>query len=389
MRSFSRGLLLSVSLILLSSFATPSANAEGRESLNSDPARRIWLYFGANAGFTSVSPAESIRESDKSGYAANLKVLGSKYWRDWVLDVGIGYQIHGVSGDDRYNSALNSQNATVKVDTRAGFVEISPRYRLDEHWQIGPVLNGFFGTDVSFDESTTGETSSMALAVGARVDWETEGTENRWRFGAQILRDLTISNRDVTWVMLDVQFGFPFGGGNASDASSPYRPEPARMTIETEPAPQPTLQRVEAPKFAEVAANRSVKIYLGEAVLRFKTASAQLRPSSKTLLRKVAAYLRRSPNAWKMMRIEGHADKRGKIAYNMRLSEARANRVRTELVVLGLPKAKTKARGFGPNRPIDRANDLEAYALNRRVELWLDGVTDPETVVRDLNAMKD
>lgn len=376
-------------LSLLSTFAVKGAHAEGRDLLDSDPARRTWLYFGANAGYSSVSPSESILESDKSGYAANLKVLGSKYWRNWVLDIGVGFQLHGVSGDDRFNTSLNSHDATVKVNTRAGFVELSPRYRIDEHWQIGPVINGFFGTDVSFDESTTGETSSMALAGGARVDWETEGTENRWRFGAQILRDLTISNRDVTWVMFDVQFGFPFGGDSNAEEVSSYRPEPARMTIQTEPTPRPSPKRVEAPKFAEVAANRSVKIYLGEAVLRFKTASAQLRPTSKPLIQKVAAYLRRSPNAWKRMRVEGHADKRGKLAYNVRLSEARANRVRAELVKLAVSSSKISARGFGPNRPIDPANDLEAYALNRRVELWLDGVSDPQAVVRDLNAMKD
>ena len=49
---------------------------------------------------------------------------------------------------------------------------------------------------------------------------------------------------------------------------------------------------------------------------------------------------------------------------------------------------KLKSEGFGPTRPIDPADDLEAYALNRRVELSLDGVTDPEAIVRDLNELK-
>jgi len=39
-------------------------------------------------------------------------------------------------------------------------------------------------------------------------------------------------------------------------------------------------------------------------------------------------------------------------------------------------------------RPIDPADDLEAFALNRRVELWIDGVANPEALVRDLNELK-
>jgi outer membrane protein OmpA-like peptidoglycan-associated protein len=62
--------------------------------------------------------------------------------------------------------------------------------------------------------------------------------------------------------------------------------------------------------------------------------------------------------------------------------------VKLELVKLGAPKDKLSTEGFGPTRPIDPADDVEAYALNRRVELWIDGVTDPDAVVRDLNELK-
>jgi outer membrane protein OmpA-like peptidoglycan-associated protein len=362
-------------LLLLVSAPTVSA-------MEPDP--RLWVYFGADLGYTNVRPDSGSRESDRDGYAAHLKLLGSKYFEDWVADLGVGYSQHVASGDDQY-SLLRA--ATVRVKTRAGFVEFSPRYRLDANSQIGLVFNGFFGTDVAFDESTSDPNSTFALAGGVRYDWETGtgtlGDKNRWRFGVQALRDITIERRGIWWIMADVQFGFPviFGGG-PSDAS----PEPEPIE-----APSPVVEtpvRPATPRFAEITPEKAVKVYLGEAVLRFQTASARLRPSSRQILEKVAKYLNAAPDAWKSMRVDGHADKRGRLDYNMRLSRARADRVKLELVKLGVPSEKLTAEGFGPTRPIDPADDLEGYALNRRVELWIDGVSDPEALVRDLNELK-
>ncbi|MBC7385801.1 MAG: OmpA family protein [Cryobacterium sp.] len=362
---------------ILSAFAPVTAHAQDEEV---EPSRRLWLYFGANAGYTKVEPSSSVRESSRSGYAFGPKVLLSYYFANWVNDLGLGYQRHYASGDDTHSALLNP---TVSVRTNAGFVEYSPRYRFGPHWQLGPVVNAYFGTDVSYSESTSRETSNVTLVGGGRVDWETAGelehANHRWRFGAQILHDLSLQNRGVWWAMADVQFGIPISpDANSRVEESPREPPAATPTPPARPV---------APKFAELTAEKSVKVYLGEAVLRFKTASAELRPSSTGILAKVAKYLNASPDAWKSMRVDGHADIRGKLSYNMRLSAMRASRVKKSLIALGVPAVKLKSEGFGPNRPIDPAMDLEAYALNRRVELWLDGVTDPEALVRDLNEL--
>jgi outer membrane protein OmpA-like peptidoglycan-associated protein len=358
--------------------ATIVGPTDSREILRLDPTRKLWLYFGADAGYTSVKPSSGSRESDRDGYAIHFKALLSKYTRDWVGDLGLGYSFHSASGADKFSPLAN---ARVKVVTRAGFVEFSPRYRLDVHNQLGLVLNGFFGTDVGFNEATTGTTTNFALAGGIRYDWETDPSEERrWRFGVQALHDITVSNRGIWWVMADVQFGFPISIGAAKAAPPPI---PAPVPVAAAPPARPT-----APQFAEVTPEKSVKVYLGEAVLRFKTASAELRPSSKQILQKVAKYLNQSPDAWAKMRVDGHADKRGKLDYNMRLSKSRADKVARELAKLGVPKNKLAAEGYGPTRPIDPADDLEAYALNRRVEIWIDGVANPEALVRDLNELK-
>lgn len=339
----------------------------------SDEEKNLWLYFGANLGYTTVKPADGIRESSRDGYAAHLKVLGSKYWEEWVADLGVGYQHHMASGSDQFSPQADG---TVRVKTRSAFIELSPRYRFGPSWQLGAVFNGFFGTDVAFDESAVLNNSNFALAGGARVDYETPGQWHRWRFGAQIMHDLTVADRGVWWVMADIQFGLPVILGGSKTAAAPAAPV---ISPQTRPI---------APRFAEVTPEKGVKIYLGEAVLRFKTASAELRPSSKQILEKVAQYLKKAPGAWMKMRVEGHADKRGQFQYNQRLSKLRAEAVRDELSDLGIPKKKLSAEGFGPVRPIDPAEDLEAYALNRRVELSLDGVNDPDSLARDLNDLE-
>ncbi len=356
--------------------ATVVGPAADRSILGFDPAERLWLYFGFDGGYTSVRPKAGTRESDRDGYALHFKGLLSKYTRNWIGDLGFGYAYHSASGADQFSPLAN---ARVRVQTRAVFVEFSPRYRLDLHNQVGLVVDGFFGGDVGFDESTTHAATDFALAAGARYNWETAPDEkHRWRFGAQVLHDVLLPNRGIWWIMADVQYGFPLVVGHASPA-----PAPAPLVAAPEPPKRPT-----APQFAEVTPEKSVKVYLGEAVLRFQTASSELRPSSKQILEKVAKYLNRSPDAWAKMRVDGHADKRGKLDYNMRLSKSRANRVKRELAKLGVAKEKLAAEGFGPTRPIDPADDLEAYALNRRVELWIDGVTNPEALVRDLNELK-
>lgn len=341
--------------------------------------RRLWFYFGTNLGYTSVRPASGSRESNRDGYAVHLKLLASRNFGKWVADAGVGYSQHAAGGSDGFSSF---SNGTVHVKTRAGFVEFSPRYRLGEHHQLGFVGNGFFGTDVAFDESTTDPNTSFAFAGGLRYDWETSpDTSKRWRFGAQAMHDLGISNREIWWVMADVQFGIPFGS-----EKTPVVAEPSPPVVVPAESPLPT--RPTAPRFAEVMPEKVVKVYLGEAVLRFKTASAELRPSSRMILVKVAKYLNQSPEAWQRLRVEGHADRRGKLEYNMRLSRARAVRVMRELERLRVPADKLGADGFGPNRPIDPEGDEIAFALNRRVELWIDGVVDPDVLVRDLNELK-
>ncbi|MEM0985181.1 MAG: OmpA family protein [Pseudomonadota bacterium] len=66
--------------------------------------------------------------------------------------------------------------------------------------------------------------------------------------------------------------------------------------------------------------------------------------------------------------IGGHTDTTGSALANQRLSEQRAQAVRTYLLELGVPSPGLRAVGFGEVQPLDPGNTPEAHARNRRVE---------------------
>jgi hypothetical protein len=64
-------------------------------------------------------------------------------------------------------------------------------------------------------------------------------------------------------------------------------------------------------------------------------------------------YLQFSPDAH--LTLEGHADRRGSVAYNMALSERRAERVRSFLVEQGINPANLQTQAFGKGQELDSA----------------------------------
>ena len=66
--------------------------------------------------------------------------------------------------------------------------------------------------------------------------------------------------------------------------------------------------------------------------------------------------------------IEGHCDNRGSIEFNLALGARRAESVKEYLVQLGIAPERINTISYGEERPLDEANDEEAWAKNRRAE---------------------
>ena len=77
------------------------------------------------------------------------------------------------------------------------------------------------------------------------------------------------------------------------------------------------------------------------------------------------------------LRLEGHADERGSIEYNLALGGRRAESVREFLAALGVSVEQLTATSFGKERPLVSRSDEGAWAQNRRVEFVITSVSGP------------
>lgn len=109
----------------------------------------------------------------------------------------------------------------------------------------------------------------------------------------------------------------------------------------------------------------------GEEVLmlrgvNFAFDSSVLDAKSQSILNEVATLLKASPN--QKVLLEGWTDSVGTDAYNMGLSQRRADSVKTYLVKQGIPATNILAAGKGKSFKYDNAT-AEGRYLNRRVEI--------------------
>lgn len=98
----------------------------------------------------------------------------------------------------------------------------------------------------------------------------------------------------------------------------------------------------------------------------FATASYELLESSFPELNRLVQLMKKNPGM--VVEIEGHTDHEGSDAYNLTLSQNRANSVKNYLVQTGISAASITAKGYGESRPVADNTSEEGRALNRRTE---------------------
>lgn len=97
----------------------------------------------------------------------------------------------------------------------------------------------------------------------------------------------------------------------------------------------------------------------------FATNSSTLTPGSLPVLDGVAEDLRKYPRL--RVELQGHTDSSGADAYNLDLSQRRADSVRNYLMAQGVSGTQLEARGYGESEPIGDNATSEGRADNRRV----------------------
>lgn len=123
-------------------------------------------------------------------------------------------------------------------------------------------------------------------------------------------------------------------------------------------------------EFAKVEedAERIVITLTGEVL--FAVDESELRQNAKARLTQVAEVLLADRD--RQVVVEGHTDSQGKAAYNEKLSQDRADSVRTYLVSQGIASDRVEAIGKGETDPVSTNDTPEGRAMNRRVEIIID-----------------
>jgi OOP family OmpA-OmpF porin len=128
--------------------------------------------------------------------------------------------------------------------------------------------------------------------------------------------------------------------------------------LERAPAPAPRVERVSA-----------------DALFPFDRAGlADILPAGRADVGQIAARLLSSQ--FQRVEVRGYTDRLGSDAYNLNLSQRRADAVKALLIQQGIPAGKITARGLGKQDPISQCADGQSQALlvaclqpDRRVEI--------------------
>jgi outer membrane protein OmpA-like peptidoglycan-associated protein len=127
------------------------------------------------------------------------------------------------------------------------------------------------------------------------------------------------------------------------------------------------LQRQIAALQAEIT-DRGLVLTLGNVLFGFD--SANLQAGATGSLDRLVTFLKEYPT--RNASIEGHTDSVGNADYNQRLSQRRAESVRSYLVQQGIGRERLTASGLGQTQPVASNDSDSGRQLNRRVEIVID-----------------
>lgn len=100
--------------------------------------------------------------------------------------------------------------------------------------------------------------------------------------------------------------------------------------------------------------------------IQFDVNKAVLKPESMGTINEFVKMMKENPDL--KFEIGGHTDSDGSAELNNKLSQERADAVKTQMASMGIESSRLTTKGFGSQNPIAENNTAENKARNRRVE---------------------
>lgn len=365
--------VLTLCFVALGFFVTETSFAQSVLLNSSDvmPAKadvynpsRFWFMVGAGAGYMSSS--EHMRTE---GVPTQIQILGSYYfqWAPWVMDVGLGLHNQWVTQSGGGSDLISATNLT-----------INPRFLMRDRWQVGPVWDTMMGDAKRFHSNTDGSTSFVGVALMKEIPWH---GSYLIRVGGRFMTDVGISGQQVNVAMFDAQIGFggdangPQATAQTDDIPVPQIPVPAAAPVATQPV-------------ASHLDDQAMKHFdLSIQPLHFQSNSTKITAASETYLKRLAQALADNRDLFETVDVIGHADQRGSVPINNRVSLERAQHVEKILIKAGVQSKQIRVMGLGKYELVSKSDSPQSMGKNRRVEMIFHGVNNPGALSRLLHSI--
>nr|AGU12013.1 OmpA family [uncultured organism] len=332
---------LTAAAVLTSLILSPSV------SLAFDRSGKLWLQGDLGGGYQKIDP-KLASEIPKSGMLLGGRVL-AEYRTDSFGAFGLGFGLQQTWQDGE------TETREQQYILRAALVDGSYLYPFFNRFLwLGWLLRTQTGKGGRFDFSDI-ETLETLITTGPQIRFNFATENFDWVLGASVLTAINSSGRSIQNVPVYVGISIPISYG-----------EP----VSSEPV---------------VRGPQSV-VSFDARLISFDFNKAELKPESKEFLGQVADLLKSQNDNWKSIVVSGHTDTSGKMWRNRILSAERATAVMNYLVELGVPAARLKAVGYGPEKPLPGLPTDSPK--NRRVELLFKGVLDGVKIDDAMSALK-
>ena len=339
----SRRLLLAA-LIGLTPFAAGAADNAASDK---------GFYVGAGIG------PNWTRDSGITGTGINVDADFGTGWAG-ALTVGHAYG-NGVRSEIELGRRSNDLDSISGVTTGTGDVTAwSGMLNVLYDFKTGTPLTPYLGAGIG-----AARVSLDARPIGAsRID------DSDSAFAYQGIAGVGYRLNDATQAFLDYRYfataelGFSTAAGTAVDAD--YKNHTLMVGLRYSfgaPAPKPAAMPAAAPAAAPAAKVAAPRNYL----VFFDWDKADLTAEAKKILATAAEDAKKGG----VTRIQatGHADRSGPDGYNMKLSQRRAQAVKSELTRLGVAAKDIAVVAKGEREPLVPTNDGVREPQNRRVEI--------------------
>jgi OmpA-OmpF porin, OOP family len=136
-----------------------------------------------------------------------------------------------------------------------------------------------------------------------------------------------------------------------------------RVVIPGEPAVKKEAPVEETDIMKDLDTQGFVDIY----GINFDIGKSTVKPESFPIVDQISNYLKEHPQM--KILIEGHTDNTGSDEVNQKLSETRAESIKTEIVKRGVDASRMETQGFGSSKPIADSKTAAGRTQNRRVTI--------------------